>query len=154
MLSDHAEGDTIRYWEMFPVLRALDIPVERVAVVLDEMGVLVDDRCPSFDAWLARKLDVLHGSRRQNTLVGLRSLFAFCKKNGTVFRNPTTRIKVGQQEYGVIQPLSPARSTTRSPPRRPRRPASSWRSPPSTPPDRAPSVPYDSTRWTSATAVS
>jgi hypothetical protein len=50
----------------------------------------------------------LHGSRRNNTHVGLRSLFAFCKKNGTVFRNPTSRIKVGQQEYGVIQPLSPA----------------------------------------------
>ena len=172
LLSTHVEGDTVRYSEMFPVLRALDIPVERVAEVLDEMGVLDDDRCPSFVTWLDRKLDglapgahqeveawlralhdggprarardqatawnylnavrpalvawsarhahlrevtrddvlaelgALHGSRRKNALVGLRSLFAFCKKNGTVFRNPTARIKVGQQEYGVIQPLS------------------------------------------------
>lgn len=172
LLSTHVEGDTVRYSEMFSVLRALGIPVERVAEVLDEMGVLDDDRCPSFASWLDRKLgdlapgihqeveawlralhdggprarardqatvwnylnavrpalvawsahhahlrevtrdDVLaelgalRGSRRKNTLVGLRSLFAFCKKNGTVFRNPTARIKVGQQEYGVIQPLS------------------------------------------------
>jgi len=53
------------------------------------------------------ELGPLHGSLRKLTIVGLRSLFAFCKKNGTVFRNPTTRIRVGQQEYGVIQPLSP-----------------------------------------------
>jgi site-specific recombinase XerD len=172
LLSAHADGDTVRYSEMFPALRALDIPVERVAEVLDEMGVLDDDRRPSFATWLDRKLDglapgvhreveawlralhdggprarardratawkylnavrpalvawsarhahlrevtrddvlaelgPLHGSLRKLTIVGLRSLFAFCKKNGTVFRNPTTRIRVGQQEYGVIQPLS------------------------------------------------
>ncbi len=174
MLSQHVEGDTIRYTEMFPVLRALDIGAERVAEVLDEMGVLVDDRRPAFDDWLERKLDgltqgishdieawqrmlhdggartrardqatvwnylnairpvlliwsaryhhlrevtrddvltvlaTLHGSRRMNTLVGLRSLFACSKKNGTIFRNPTSHIKVGQQEYGVIQPLRPS----------------------------------------------
>jgi hypothetical protein len=173
LLPAHAEGDTVRYSEMFPVLWALDIPVERVAEVLDEMGVLVDDRRPSFASWLDRKLDglapgahreveawlrALHdggprthprreatawnylnavrpalvawsgryshlrevtrddvlaelgaprGSRRKNTLVGLRSLFAFCKKNGTVFRNPTARVKLGQNEYRVVQPLSP-----------------------------------------------
>jgi hypothetical protein len=53
-------------------------------------------------------LDDLHGSQRINTLVALRSLFAFCKKTATIFRNPTSRIKVGQREYGVIQPLGPA----------------------------------------------
>ncbi len=48
MLSQHAEGDTVRYSEMFPALRALDIGAERVAEVLEEMGVLVDDRRPAF----------------------------------------------------------------------------------------------------------
>lgn len=172
LLSGHVEGDTIRYSEMILGLRAADSPVERVSEVLDEMGVLVDDRRPAFNAWLERKLDglapgisgeveawarALHdggprsrarhqatvwnylnairptllswseghghlreitrddvvtvvgglqGSRRSNTLGGLRSLFAFAKKNGTVFRNPTARIKVGEHRYTVIQPLS------------------------------------------------
>lgn len=43
----------------FPVLRALDIGAERVAEVLEEMGVLVDDRRPAFEDWLDRKLDGL-----------------------------------------------------------------------------------------------
>jgi len=30
------------------------------------------------------------------------------KKNGTVFRDPTSRIKVGERDRGVIQPLRPA----------------------------------------------
>ena len=42
-----------------------------------------------------------------DTLIALRSLFGHCKKNGTIFRNPTSRINVGQHEYGVIQPLRP-----------------------------------------------
>lgn len=135
------------------------------------MGVLVDDRRPSFADWLERKLDglaegigqpveawvralhdggprakarhpdtarahlnnvrptlldwserydhlrevahddvlaalaPLHGSRRSNALVSLRSLFAFCAKQRTVFRNPTRGIKVGQHGYRVVQPL-------------------------------------------------
>lgn len=52
-------------------------------------------------------LATLHGARRTNTIVALRSLFAFCKRNGRVFRNPTGRIKVGEHGYGVIQPLRP-----------------------------------------------
>ena len=174
LLSQHAEGDTIRYSEMFPALRALGMGCERVAEVLDEMGILVDDRRPSFEDWLDRKLDglapgirreveawqrllhdggprararheatvwnymnatrpllldwsarydhlreitrndvvnalaTLQGSRRMNTLVGLRSLFGYCKKTGTVFRNPTAGIRVGHREHGVIQPLGPS----------------------------------------------
>jgi hypothetical protein len=171
VLSNHAEAETVRYSEMFPVLRALDIGAERVAEVLDEMGVLVNDRRPAFEDWLDRKLDRLapgisreveawqralhdggprtrarhrstgnnylnsalpaltawsgryhhlrevtrddvlavlaaaHGSQRSNSIVALRSLFAFCKRNGTIFRNPTGRIKVGEHGYNVIQPL-------------------------------------------------
>jgi hypothetical protein len=53
-------------------------------------------------------LDTLHGSRRRNALGALRSLFGFCKKKGMIFRNPTARMKVGQHEYGVVRPLTPA----------------------------------------------
>ena len=172
-LSRHAEGDTIRYSEIFPAFRALDIPAGHVAEVLTEMGVFTDDRRPSFDSWLDRKLsglapgfrhgteswlralrdgaprrrprnqatawnylnvilpvlldwsaryghlreitrddiaaclDALHGSRRLNTLVSLRSLFAYGKKTGLVFRNPTSRVKVGRREHQLIQPLKP-----------------------------------------------
>ncbi|MFB6507213.1 hypothetical protein ACFYXP_32745 [Streptomyces sp. NPDC002466] len=40
--------------------------------------------------------------------MALRSLFTWAKRNGLLFRNPTYRIKVGQYEYGVLQPLVPA----------------------------------------------
>ena len=174
VLSRHATGDKVCYSEIFPALRARDISVERVAEVLQEMGVLTDDRRPSFERWLERKLDGLaegigreagswlrtmhdggprsrarsletvwghmnnvrpalldwsqrydhlrevtrddiqailddlHGTRRSSFLVSLRSLFAFCKKNGMVFRNPASGIKVGQHPYGIAQPLGQA----------------------------------------------
>jgi hypothetical protein len=174
ILSHHVDGDTVRYSEMFPALRALNISVERIAEVLVEMNLLTDDRPRAFDGWVERKLDglapgiardvgawlgvlhdggsrsrarapataynhmnnarpvllawsahhdhlrevirdeiveaidALHGSRRDNVLVALRSLFAFCRKNGTIFRDPTRGIKVGQHPYGVIQPLREA----------------------------------------------
>ncbi|WP_329327385.1 tyrosine-type recombinase/integrase [Streptomyces mirabilis] len=40
-------------------------------------------------------------------VVALRSLFTWAKRNGLIFRNPTSRIKVGQYEYAVLQPLVP-----------------------------------------------
>ncbi|MBX7556306.1 hypothetical protein K1Y78_52690 [Streptomyces sp. tea 10] len=52
-------------------------------------------------------LDTVHGSPRQHTIVALRSLFRWAKKNGTIFKNPTARVRVGQREEGVIQPLEP-----------------------------------------------
>lgn len=52
-------------------------------------------------------LDTVHGARRENLLVALRSLLSYCKKNGTIFRDPTSRIKAGQKEYGVLQSLQP-----------------------------------------------
>jgi hypothetical protein len=172
VVSGHAAGDTLCYSEIFPALRARDISVERAAEVLQEMGVLADDRRPSFEGWLERKLDGLaegisreagswlrtmrdggprsrarsletvwchmnnvrpalldwsqhydhlreitrddiqailgglHGTRRSSFLVSLRSLFAFCKKKGMVFRNPASGIKVGQHPYGIAQRLS------------------------------------------------
>ncbi|WP_431972618.1 hypothetical protein [Nocardia sp. bgisy134] len=55
--------------------------------------------------------DALRGSRRRHTLIALRSLFAFAKKTGVVFRNPTARIPVGPNTYSVLQPLNRAAIT-------------------------------------------
>ncbi|MER6383792.1 hypothetical protein ACWDBP_31020 [Streptomyces sp. NPDC001233] len=49
----------------------------------------------------------LHGRHRMDELVALRSLFAWAKRSGLIFRNPASRIKVGQIEYSVLQPLAP-----------------------------------------------
>lgn len=172
VLSAHAAGDVVRFSELSPAMRALGISTERVAEVLQEMGVLLDDRRPAFEDWLQRKLDGLapgirvdveawlrtmhdggprskprdptsvqnylnhvrpilldfsarydhlreitrddilavleglHGSRRHNVLVGLRRLFAFCRKTRVVFRDPAGGIKVGQHPYGIAQPLT------------------------------------------------
>ena len=171
VLSGHEPGDTVRCSEVIPLQQALGLRAGRTAEVLQEMGVLDDDRRPSFEDWLDRKLDglapgiradaeawlrilrdggtrsrprdiasvwnhmlhvrpallawsgryghlrevtrddvlavlgELHGSRRSNVLVALRSLFAFCKKRKTIFRSPVQGIRVGQHPYGIIQPL-------------------------------------------------
>ncbi|MGV9879626.1 hypothetical protein [Streptomyces sp. NPDC003006] len=52
-------------------------------------------------------LKTLHGHHRRDQLVALRSLFAWAKRSGLIFRNPASRIKVGQNEYSVLQPLAP-----------------------------------------------
>src|ERR1039457_6749711 len=172
VLSRHQPGDTVRYSEIIPLQQALGVRAGRTAEVLQEMGVLDDDRRPSFEDWLERKLDglapgiradteawlrilrdggprsrprgiasvwnhmlcvrpallewssryghlrevtrddvlvvlgELHGSRRSNVLVALRSLFAFCKRRKTVFRSPVQGIRVGERTRGIIQPLS------------------------------------------------
>jgi hypothetical protein len=74
VLSRHTAGDVVHHSELFPAIRALDISVERVAEVLAEMGVLVDDRRPSFEAWLERKLDGLAYGIRVDTEHWLRTL--------------------------------------------------------------------------------
>jgi hypothetical protein len=172
VLSRHEPGGTVRYSEIIPLQQALGLRAGRTAEVLQEMGVLDDDRRPSFEDWLERKLDglapgiradtgawlrtmrdggprsrpraissawnhmlcirpvllewssqyghlrevtrddiqaalgELHGSRRSNVLVALRSLFAFCKKQKAIFRSPVQGIRVGQRTWGIIQPLS------------------------------------------------
>jgi integrase len=173
LLSGHVDGDMVSYSAMFTALRALDLSSDRAADVLGEMDILIDDRRPSFEDWLAGKLDLIaagiardtaawlralrdggprarprnigtvwdyartvrpvlldwsnrydhlrevtredvltvldarRGADRQDILIALRSLFGFCKKNGTIFRNPTSRIRVGDRVHKLIQPLEP-----------------------------------------------
>ncbi|ADI04348.1 hypothetical protein SBI_01227 [Streptomyces bingchenggensis BCW-1] len=174
VLTGYVEGDVIRHTEIFAPLRALDLRFGHVVTVLEEMGIFEDDSEPSFEGWLAERLEglapairseterwtrvlrdggprslprregtvwlylnrvrpallewsnrydhlrevtrddvlaylkTLHGRQRHDQLVALRSLFIWAKRNGLIFRNPTIRIKVGQYEYAVLQPLAPA----------------------------------------------
>ncbi|GAA3915908.1 hypothetical protein GCM10023084_79020 [Streptomyces lacrimifluminis] len=174
VLTGYVEGDIIRHSEIFNPLRSRDLPVGHVVTVLEEMGIFEDDSEPSFEGWLAERLEglapgirseaerwtrvlrdggprslprregtvwlylnrvrpallewsdrydhlrevtrddvrtyieTLHGHQRRDQLVALRSLFSWAKRKGLLFRNPTSRIKVGQYEYGVLQPLVPA----------------------------------------------
>jgi integrase len=65
VLSDHTADDTIRFSELFPVLRRYGLSVERTIEVLDHLGLFDDDRVPAFESWLQRKLaDLPPGIRR------------------------------------------------------------------------------------------
>ena len=74
ILSRHTAGDRVYHSEIFPALRALSISVERVGEVLEEMGVLVDDRRASFEGWLERKLDGLTPNIRDAVEIWLRTM--------------------------------------------------------------------------------
>lgn len=65
VLSGHVEGEVLRHSEIFPPLRTRGLSVGHTAEVLDRLGLFTDDRTPSVDGWLARKLDgVAPGLRR------------------------------------------------------------------------------------------
>ena len=74
VLSRHEPGDTVRYSEIIPVQQALGISAGRVAEVLQEMGVLDDDRRPSFESWLERKLEGLAPGIRADVEAWLRTM--------------------------------------------------------------------------------
>lgn len=50
-------------------------------------------------------LDQLHGSARENLLISFRSLFRHCKRNRIIFRDPTSRMRVGSRTGTLVQPL-------------------------------------------------
>jgi integrase len=174
VLARYVEGEVIRYSAYHGVLTGRGSSLEHTTEVLQTLGVLLDDRHPSFDVWVEGKLrdlapairndtrrwvrvmhdgaprtrarhprtvrgyvallrpvlrewssrhdhlreitrdevlsylTTLRGQQRQITLVALRSLFAWAKRDGVVFANPTNRIPVGQVEPGVLQPLTSA----------------------------------------------
>jgi hypothetical protein len=45
------------------------------------------------------------GAIRETTIVGLRSLFGYCKRTGRVFRDPTSRVKTARRAKPVPLPL-------------------------------------------------
>jgi hypothetical protein len=49
LVSHHVEGETIRYSELFPALRARGLSVERTVEVLTELELFDDDRVPAFE---------------------------------------------------------------------------------------------------------
>jgi hypothetical protein len=51
--------------------------------------------------------ETLHGHQRQTTVVALRSLFAWARKTGVIFRDPAAQIRVGRRDWPVWQPLLP-----------------------------------------------
>ena len=74
LLSRHEPGDTVQYSEVIQVQQAFDVSAGRTAEVLQEMGVLEDDRRPSFESWLDRKLDGLAPGIRADVEAWLRTM--------------------------------------------------------------------------------
>lgn len=56
LLSGHGDGEQFHYSDLIDVLHRYGVSINRVAEVLAEMGLLLDDRVPAFDTWLADKL--------------------------------------------------------------------------------------------------
>ena len=99
-------------------------------------------------------LGELHGPRRANVLVALRSLFAFCKKRKSVFRSPVQGIRVGERTWGIIQPLSQDEVDQAAEAATTPAPGWSWSSPRCTPPASTRSARFASTTSTSGTGGS
>ncbi|WP_210718106.1 site-specific integrase [Amycolatopsis acididurans] len=172
LLAGYLDGERIRYSDYYPVLRDRMAGLKRVTEVLQSMGILLDDRPDTFEAWMTDKLADLHpgirrdihswaralheggprvrrrsegtvrnylyhvqaaltdwsqryghlrevtredilaavanrsGFARALTLAALRCLFSWAKREGLIFRNPTTGIKNGPCERRILQPLS------------------------------------------------
>ncbi|MHB8290772.1 MAG: integrase [Acidimicrobiales bacterium] len=171
LLVSHADGEMIRTSDFGEIVHRHGGSIRHTVEVLEAMGILVDDRTPTFETWLENKLDglapgigaevgrwarvlseggprshahqgrarkylncarpaliewsgrrthlrevtgddvlahadMLVGNERKRTMVALRCLFAWAKKNGVVFADPTSRIRVGRAEDPVWQPLS------------------------------------------------
>ena len=99
VLSGHAAGDRVRWSELFPAMRALDIGTERVAEVLQEMGVLIDDRRPAFEDWLERNLDGLAAGIRVDVESWLRTMH-----DGGPRSRPRDPVTV-QKYMGFVRPV-------------------------------------------------
>ena len=56
LLSDHGAGELVRHSELFPALRNRGLSVGRTVEILKELHLFEDDRRPTFDMWLERKL--------------------------------------------------------------------------------------------------
>jgi integrase len=177
LLSEHRDGELIRISDFHQVLRERGASIEQTSEILQQMGILLDDRPAIFEKWLQRKLDglapgirletmrwartlhdggprsrplapntthkyvrnarlpllewstryqhlrevtredvlshinLLHGQQRQQRMVALKSLFAWAKNNGVIFRDPASRLKIAQLGSPVWEPLRPEELT-------------------------------------------
>jgi len=67
LLAEHRDGESIRSSDFHQVLRTRCAGVRRTREVLAAIGVLVDDRPPTFERWLDGKLDGLASGIRTET---------------------------------------------------------------------------------------
>ena len=81
--------------------------LNEIQLVLAEWSTRYDHLRQVTRADVVAVADGLQGSKRHHTLSVLRSLFRHAKHTGAVFRDPTARIRVGRQPYGLILPLEP-----------------------------------------------
>lgn len=119
VLTGYVEGDVIRHTEIFALLRALDLPVGHTVTVLEEMGIFEDDSEPSFERWLAGRLEGLAPGIRSETERWTRVL-----RDGGPRSLPATgghRLALPQPSppgsAGMVEPLRP--SSGSDPRRRP-----------------------------------
>ena len=71
LLSGHGDGEQFHYSDLIGVLHRYGVSINRVAEVLAEMGLLLDDRVPAFDTWLEDKLaDLAAGHRSRRPRLG------------------------------------------------------------------------------------
>jgi hypothetical protein len=61
----------------------------------------------------------LHGHPRRHALGALRSLMRHCKKTGSIFADPTTRIRISHRDDPVLVPLAPDQLNDAARPRPP-----------------------------------
>jgi len=99
LLSGHADGDKIRYSELFPALRAYGISVERTVEVLGELGLFHDDRVPAFETWLDRSLAGLAPGIRADVEYWLRTL-----RHG----GPRSRPRAPETTWTYLRTASPS----------------------------------------------
>jgi hypothetical protein len=59
VLADHVDGEMIRASDFEEVLHLHRASVQHVSEILSSMGILDDDRSPTFETWLAGKLENL-----------------------------------------------------------------------------------------------
>ncbi len=59
LLVGHADGDMIRTSDFKEIVRRHSGSVRHTVELLGTMGILIDDRTPTFDSWLEKKLDGL-----------------------------------------------------------------------------------------------
>ena len=174
LLANYDDGDLVKASEARAIASRFCVNVNNATDILDRMGILIEDRTPTFELWLEAKLEglapgidapvrdwvrvlsdggprsrarhpdtvraylrsvlpalrdwttrydhlrevthddvlaylaPLQGSARDSTVTALRSLFTWARRNGVIFRNPATRIRLRKRAHRIWQSLTDA----------------------------------------------